>query len=321
MFYGFAENKETEINQDKNVLIKNIYTTPGAAVNKGDLLIDVSHSNIEEKDSRIGFDVQKSNILLENQLAELEIELHNLKEKHQTQIQNIDFQIQDLRQKMSNQNQLLEAIESIKIPKTVGENPAYAKIAQLEKQKVNLATLFELEKKKKEASMASNRRLLSNQVQQLDAEKAFLDTLKSSLSIFAPSDGLIGNIHCKEGEHISSFRTLISFYERNPTLVKGYVHENLLLEVAVGDSLDVKSTLHAERNSKGLVVGLGTRIVEIPERLRKIPEIKTYGREVLIQIPANNSFLQKEKVMLNFQGKDDLTDQGFFTFLKDFQGK
>jgi len=122
---------------------------------------------------------------------------------------------------------------------------------------------------------------------------------EKSLQILAPSDGLIGNILCKEGENIAAFTTLINFYERNPTIVKGYVHESLILQVKEEDSLLVSSSLHPYQPIRGEVIGLGSRIVEIPERLRKIPELKTYGREVLIKIPAANPFLQKEKVILN----------------------
>jgi len=128
---------------------------------------------------------------------------------------------------------------------------------------------------------------------------------------------LIGNILCKEGENISSFSTLINFYERNPTLVKGFVHESLILEVQEGDSLVVSSTLHPEQKTSGEVIGLGSRIVEIPERLRKMPELKTYGREVLIRIPSNNNFLQKEKVMLNSLNIEDSHTLAYmFTFFQ-----
>jgi hypothetical protein len=61
------------------------------------------------------------------------------------------------------------------------------------------------------------------------------------------------------------------------------------------------------------VIGMGHRIVEIPERLRKIPEIKTYGREVLIQIPSDNKFLQKEKVVLTFIHPPEGFFNGFIT--------
>ena len=117
-------------------------------------------------------------------------------------------------------------------------------------------------------------------------------------------------------ENVSSFNTLISFYERNPTLGKGFVHENLILQVNVGDTLIVTSSLHPQHTSMGIVGGLGSRIVEIPSRLRKMPEIKTYGREVLIEIPPNNPFLQKEKVILNFTKEVEMPKTQLRSFSK-----
>ena len=54
----------------------------------------------------------------------------------------------------------------------------------------------------------------------------------------------------------------------------------------------------ATQNYTGKVVGLGSRIVEIPARMRKVPEFKTYGREVIIRLPAKSNFLQNEKLVL-----------------------
>ena len=47
---------------------------------------------------------------------------------------------------------------------------------------------------------------------------------------------------------------------------------------------------------KGIVVNLGTRITALPERLKKIPELRAWGREVQINIQQDNLFLQGEKV-------------------------
>ena len=106
---------------------------------------------------------------------------------------------------------------------------------------------------------------------------------------------------------------MISFYEQNPTLVKGFVYENLRLAVEVGDTLDVVSVQHPEHRCQGVVTGLGSRIVDIPERLRKTPDYKTYGREVLIAIPPENNFLQKEKVRLNLVNVE-VQSKGIFNY-------
>ena len=98
---------------------------------------------------------------------------------------------------------------------------------------------------------------------------------------------------------------MIDFYEQNPNVVVGFVHESLTPQIREGDSLLVISSLHPEHRLSGRITGLGHRIVEIPERLRKIPELKTYGREVMIEIPTENSFLQKEKVLLQRTNQSD----------------
>jgi hypothetical protein len=70
------------------------------------------------------------------------------------------------------------------------------------------------------------------------------------------------------------------------------------MKVNVGDSLEVYSLKVPGMVYDGVVTGLGSRIVEIPSRLRKLPEFKTYGQEVILSIPVVNGFLQKEKVGL-----------------------
>jgi hypothetical protein len=88
----------------------------------------------------------------------------------------------------------------------------------------------------------------------------------------------------------------MTIYEPHSALVKGYVHEESILEIGQNAGFEVSSLLKPELQYKGTLIGMGSRIVEIPTRLRKFPQIKTYGREITIQIPADNIFLQKEKV-------------------------
>ena len=136
-------------------------------------------------------------------------------------------------------------------------------------------------------------------IKRLKAEyKHYQDNKEVPIEIMAPIDGLIGNVHCKEGEHITDFRTLISFYEPNPTVVKAYVHENFLVKVDVGDKFKISSIKDATLHYEGTVISLGSRIIEIPARMRKVPEYKTYGREVMIRLPSESRFLQNEKLTL-----------------------
>ena len=177
--------------------------------------------------------------------------------------------------------------------------PLQDKIKAAEKEKQLVEETYALRLKALSDQKRMGKNPYREQIARLEAELQFdRDHRIQPITVTAPSDGLIGNIHCKEAEHVSSFQTLLSFYEPHPQFVKGYVHENLSLKVAVGDTFLIRSTKDASVVYKGAVTGLGSRIVEIPERLRKMPEVRAYGREVSVEISPDNSFLQKEKVAL-----------------------
>jgi hypothetical protein len=213
---------------------------------------------------------------------------------------------------------LIKDLKSIDIKEsTDGSSPIEIEIEALKEEleaELKPINLELLQLKKELSSIGASSEVVKKR---LEYEKDYFENETKKLEIVAPSDGLIGNMRCKEGEHISKFNTLISFYQQNPTIVTGFVHENLILHVKIGDTLEVSSSLHPDHKGFGKVSGLGYRIVEIPERLRKRPEIKTYGREVLIEIPPNNPFLQKEKVVLNLLNLESLPKKPLFPFLNE----
>jgi len=85
--------------------------------------------------------------------------------------------------------------------------------------------------------------------------------------------------------------------------VTGFVHEDVTVAVAIGDVFQVSSLTEPLVTYEGVVTGLGSRIVEIPTRLRKLVSVKSYGREINISISPENNFLQKEKVSLRYIDK------------------
>jgi len=300
LFYGFAENKETELNQDQPVLIHKIFVTPGQEVTQGQLLLEVGQSDLDFKLDNIGNDIERLEIIALQEKMNLQNRIHQLKARKISKTAEIEAEIKALEATMQYNESLLKGLNSIDNDATASENSpssikltAYKERLQLEIEPINI----EIEQLENE--LAAIKTPAQVQQQRLRNELDYYKNEQKKLAIYAPSDGLVGNILCKEGEHISAFTTLINFYERNPTIVKGYVHESLILEVKVGDSLRISSSLQPAHQVEGVVIGMGSRIIEIPERLRKVPDFKTYGREVLIRIPSTNPFLQKEKVMLN----------------------
>ncbi|MEM6966897.1 MAG: hypothetical protein AAF573_19185 [Bacteroidota bacterium] len=311
MFYGFAETKETEINLDHPVEVNRLYITPGQKVKEGTLLAEVTQSSFGLKLGDIDFSIEKLRTEEEIWKADKRSTINRLQAQKIAKESDINAQIIQLETQMEINKSLLEGLKSIDTSEAPTVNPTQVKIDNLKKELALVVRPMELQIDRLEEELNASNNPKRVQIRRLQKEKEYYFAEKEKLSIYAPKDGLIGNIYVKEKENISSFRTLISFYEQNPTMVKGFVHENLILQVAVGDTLEAVSSQHPEHKCQGIVTGLGSRIVEIPERLRKTPELKTYGREVLIAIPPSNHFLQKEKVMLSLIG-DEAESVGFF---------
>lgn len=299
-FYGFAENKETELSHDKSVLIKKVVVSPGQEVTKGQVLIEMQQASIDFKIENVNHDLESLDLQARQQSQQLLSRKAQLKAKRELKIKSIQLEIQELEGNIQFQKDLIKDLKSIDTTKSNStSNPSQIRLTTLKEKLKTAVQIIDVELLQIDKELAQINKPTFVQKNKLKNEQAYYQQQLEQLKILAPSDGLIGNILCKEGENISAFSKLINFYESNPTIVKGFVHESLILQVKRGDSLQVSSTLHPSHHIKGYVIGLGSRIVEIPERLRKIPDFKTYGREVLIQIPANNPFLQKEKVILN----------------------
>ena len=301
-FYGFAENKETEISMDNAIEVEEIFVTVGQKVEKGDSLLNVVSATLPLKISDTEYKIEeletKYNLWksgLDWKISQYRIELNENTGKIQSQIDQLNAELE-------NNKKLSKTIKSIDSdPNTNYEivNPTLIKLEALNEALNHTKGIINTQiNNLKSKRFADNNPLLS-EIRALEVQLTHYQERKKEEVIIAPTNGLIGNVHCKEGEKISSFGALISFYEESPTLVLGYIHEELILKIKINDSIGIFSSSRPDIQNKGIVKTLGSRIVEIPPRLRKIKELKTFGREIIIEIPPDNPFLQKEKVILN----------------------
>jgi len=303
-FYGFAENKETEINHIDDVLVEKIHVENGQEVKKGQLLIEVKNAVLPSKID--GLKLEKE-VLQQNMIQsknEIRNKIATIEMDRDLKLKDLESKILTLEKEIALNESLYEGLKTIDNSEKTQSSPDIVKLDFLKLSKNDIINKASEEIKMQQKILANIEAPSNVKAEILDTEITHYESVKDRLSIYAPSDGLIGNVTCKEGENISAFSTLMNFYNHNPTLVKGFVHESMILEVKVGDKLEVSSSLHPDHKITGEVFGLGSRIVEIPERLRKMADFKTYGREVLIKIPGDNDFLQKEKVLLNTTNGD-----------------
>jgi len=298
-FYGVAENQETEINLEHDATVNAIYVTQGQFVTKGTLLLDVTRGLLNYKMSELQHNI--ASLLVKDQLNTIEIQgrLDRLRAERAETIGEIQSRIRLLESEEELNRNLFQDLKSI--PSDSSTSTLYAaKLDALNEEMRLRVEPIDAEIHQLETALKLTAMPMQNEVSSLKEEIEQFEKERDQLKIYAPADGLVGSIHSQPGENVQAFNALISFYEKNPNTVVAYLHESLSLKIKVGDSLTVTSSLHPEEHCFGRVSGLGHRIVEIPESCAGAPEIKTYGREVLIEIPHDNSFLQKEKVVLQW---------------------
>ena len=311
VFYGFAENKETEINLEHAIRVDQIFITTGQKINKGEPLIEVSHNKLPLKLNDLVYEEEEARVKRMLWEDEVKGSIDKLMSKKAVKKSEISAEIEKIKAKVEHNRSLVKGLENVEEnTKTTYSQETKARIAALGQELQTSVLPLDTEINRLRQKLISNNPY-NVELKKLKSEQEFYEDKGRKLSIDAPSDGLVGNVHCKEAENIPAFRTLITFYEENPTLVKGYVHEKAVIHVNVGDSLMVSSSLQKDYKCQGVITGLGSRIVEIPDRLRKYPEIKNYGREVLIKIPSDNKFLQKEKVVLKLNSPVTTSDNLF----------
>ena len=299
-FYGVAENQETQINLDYPVTVNRIHVSQGQFVSKGTLLMEVSRMDLDFKMSDLTQGIAELQAQDRLNVTEIRGELARLRAERAEKTGEIQAEIRVLESERALNRNLFRDLKSLPAADSIGEDasPYTAKINALREELRLAAEPFDAEIARLQQTLKIAGEPARAQIGKLQKEIELYQKERDRLKIFAPSDGLVGAIHCQTGENIPDFDPMISFYEQTPNTVVAYVHESMILQIGVGDSLNVISSLHPAERCRGRVSGLGHRVVEIPERLRKIPEIKTYGREILVEIPANNNFLQKEKVIL-----------------------
>ena len=299
-FYGFAESRATEINYNYPVMVDKILVKPGQEVKEGQVLLELSRrkakETLDDQSFRIA-ELKAEEALweqkLKNQIEELKIDQRN-------QLSEIDGKIVRTNNELSYKKTLFEDLKSID-PVQTSYKPLEEELKRYQQDKMDLNQLFDFKIKGLEELITLGQSPYRAQIKRLLAEKEFDESQKvQAIVVTAPTDGLVGNISCKEAEHISSYTTLMTFYEPHSGIIKGFVHEDLTLEVKIGQQFTISSLKDENINYPGTIIGLGSRIVEIPARLRKVEAFKAYGREVLIEISKDNLFLQKEKVSIKF---------------------
>ncbi len=258
-FYGIAETKEIVVNTDNPVIIKKIHVVEGQKVKEGDLLVELER-------------------------PELTMRITQEKSQRQSRLRELRAELQSLRAQYSMNKKLSKELRSIESEEKSEEimNPIKIQINNLKRE---IAQILNESSEARKDTMKNETDLLREEMKKLN--------IRSEI------DGVIGNVNFKRGENVSPFTPILTLHKKSPSYIKGYIHEHAYNKVSIGQEVKIHSLTDRKNGIKGKVVGVGSRIIRYPRRLRKRPDIEIWGREVTVKIPEDNNLLLGEKVMIS----------------------
>ncbi|MCP4107972.1 MAG: hypothetical protein GY749_20910 [Desulfobacteraceae bacterium] len=239
--------------------------------------------------------------------AEIRSEIKQLKSEKNSRTSEISNQIRQLENRYKINKELTSGLKSISSirssAKSGASNPITLRIESLRQELALSLKPVNIRIDLLQKLLDSSESPIKIQVEQLEKELALLKQEYGKLNIYAQLSGFIGSVNFKPGEKAAPFAPILTLHSKNPSFVKGYIHENIYTGMTVGKNVYIKSQADPKNTADGTVVGVGARIVEYPVRLRKNPDLQIWGREVVIRIPETNRFILGEKVMINASGQ------------------
>ena len=315
LFYAFAkkdetyaivaelEPKKTAISFHKSVRIQNLHVNSGQHVRKGDLLVEVERPDLE-----LDIEMARNSLkILDNQILKLQTDYENDKQsqslKHRQNMSVLEARIQQLKTDFKTDSIFYNEVIDWMGADSLAEDQLYD---------IRLQSLIDekdLEIRRYQSDQSGRNALFEKEFEELQLEqsrrneelKALLQE-KSELVQHSPFDGTVGNVSVQLNELIPPYQTIVSIYDESPDMIKGYMNEQVNIPVLVGEKVKVQS-ISRDYTIEGEVVEIGARIVSYPKQLRNTQQVQLWGKELFVQIPPENNFLNGEKVYVIIESK------------------
>jgi HlyD family secretion protein len=329
-FYGITENKEQSVSFQNPVVVTDIKVIEGQIVEKGTILLAAKRGELSVEQDKFNSQLDALNARQYEAKAKLNAEIKVLRVQRKADVDQVGVQIQQLQTKNQLNKKLFESITGSAPVRTSGADPAQQQLSALRIKRKSIYRSFQAKIDSLQAQLKASKQPAFVQKKQIKKRLNEVNRQAEELTIRADFSGRIGSINTKPGEKIPAFQSILTVHGLYPKTAKGYILETVANDVHIGQTLWLSSTNgHKTVVIKGEVESLGNRIVEYPDRLKKNQAIKSWGREVNIRLPANNTLLLGEKVQISFSLPSDkgltffrkLKEQGFVNPLNNQNAK
>ncbi len=292
-----VESQETAISFQQPVIVTSIRVVPGQAVSKGDTLITLNRPDLN-------LDIEQKINELESVSAEIEqteknylskVELLRLERDGKTN--RLKAELNELQTKLNRQTIIRSKL--VQGTGTVSSDSLRAiEVAAAQLELSDITRYFNKEIERQKISLEDDLAFKERNLKILRKELESLFLQKNQLIRISQADGIVGTINVQLDELVPPYKSLLTLYESNPSIIKAFHNEQLEVIVKPGDSVQVVSESRLY-SVGGIVKELGARITDYPTKIQPALNNQiSYGQEIFIEIPKNNRFLNGEKVFV-----------------------
>ena len=301
MFRGIAEASETIISVPSATEIVKVHVVPGQEIQVGDTIVEINRPDLTLRISELTREIDALEGRSNLSSAEIDQKVAEVKANLETRRLTLSAEIRNLETEYQNNKAISAKLKSLSNSKSGGDgNDAMAMRIKSLKNELALATKSANEQI---ALLRGSGRLQKttgkSESENLKKELEELQKQQEELIQIAKENWVVGDVNVRDGEKVSSFAPIVTLTHKRPTLVRGYINEQIYQNMDVGEAVKVTTLAGTGKAVIGEVVGLSSRIVAFPTRMWKMPEMPVYGREVTIKISEDNPFLLGEMVTIS----------------------
>lgn len=294
-FYGIAQDPDIDVAVDYAGLLQSFAVQEGATVKAGQVLAVIERDDLPYAQASLGTERQRLEAERSEQVTERRAQVQELQQKRELALFEVDNKIKEVEAEQLRQRQLTEKLLSTTAPT---EDQFTPQLNALRAERTEVTKLYDLQIQTLQKNTQTSVAALNARLSQVGVENTELDRQRAAQSVKSPADGVIGSLHVVPGEQVSARQSLLSIYQAQPREVTTYLPESQRVDIQVGDTLIVRSIQKKDYQVTGIVAGLGSKIRELPLRMRRDPTVQAWGREVRVQLPLPNELLQGERVLV-----------------------
>lgn len=293
-FFGIAETEPRVLNFDHDLSVREVFIKAGDKIKAGDTLAIFHRAELDENEFVRQRDMLANETERAAERAVLVKEREVVQAKLKVELRELALDIKLLR---TEDSIMMVYRGNLYGQSTPQENKVVKeRIDGLQKQMEDLKHQADEELLVLSAKINATDEIAAVMTNRLKGQLTMIHTERERLVLISPIDGYVEGVYFSVNAMIPAHKDLVKINPDTPNKIIGFIHETNEVPLTIGSNVELASFNRPEIVTSGIIVGVNPKMTELPLRLRKFIDLRSWGREVYISIPDTNSFYISEKV-------------------------